>query len=189
MSRFNWTFKLLIYLNWELALNMEQSVCKLWAVLSILRRGKVLVRVGNSARKKKKKEKKPRLDKIPQKTVRKWVMKLNWMCMTAHWVSLCGIKHSLSRSFHSVLLPPIFFPSLCNYSCYGISNTSDIFQCQRDQNQSWETVFFMYSFNSSEGVRPQKMSASSLPYAEHLRTWSLEEEDHCIFLSVFSSTA
>lgn len=51
------------------------------------------------------------------------------------------------------LLTPLFILSLCNYSSYSISNTSDIFQCQQDQNQPWETVFFMYSLNSNKAFR------------------------------------
>lgn len=59
--------------------------------------------------------------------------------------------------YQTLLLPPLLTPlfviSLYNYSSYGISNTPDIFQCQQDQNQPWETVFYMYNFNSNKAVR------------------------------------
>lgn len=132
------------------------------------------------------KKKKKNWTKFLKKSVRKWVMKLKWMCMTSHWVSLSGIKHSLSLHSSHPPLPLFFFLNLCNYSNYGISNTPDIFQRQQDQNQPWETLFFMWSRSGGRGVTGAVSKRPALCRA--LKNLRLRRGTSLLFFSVFCST-
>lgn len=87
--------------------------------------------------------------------------------------------------YQTLLLPPLLTPlfviSLYNYSSYGISNTPDIFQCQQDQNQPWETFLYV-QFQQQQGCQVTEAIYEQPALRRALKNLTLRSESFFVYL-------